>query len=272
MFLAALLISAICLLAGMLIERRWPARPNNPHGFIFNGLYSASVLFFQTMSRPLAAGLSTWAVGATAGGLIAVPSHGLGFAIGFLAYLVAMDFGEYIFHRAQHAVPFLWAMHSLHHSDEHINVSTTDRHHWAEFFLKSATIYLAIGLLFKVNASVIGLYALVSYYNFIPHMNVDFGFGRLSFLLNSPRYHRIHHSCLPEHFNLNFAGLFPVFDLLCGTYHAPAPGVCPPTGLDSHEAPSSLAGAYSWPFGRRPKTRNAGAHDIVMGPDVRETA
>jgi len=226
-------------------------------------------MFLQTLLKPAAGGLATWAVSATAGGLITVPSGGPGLMFGFLAYLLVMDFGEFLFHWAQHRVPWLWSMHSLHHSDENFNVTTTARHHWAEFFLKSGTIYLAVGLLFRVNAEIIGLYTIIGFYNYFPHMNVNVGFGRWSFLLNSPRYHRLHHSCLPEHFDVNFAALLPIFDVLFRTYREPRAGECPPTGLDSHEAPQSLAEAYAWPLGRRRRSSQA---DPLTGNGARSTA
>jgi sterol desaturase/sphingolipid hydroxylase (fatty acid hydroxylase superfamily) len=253
-FLTSLAVSFVCIAAGVLIERRWPAGRRSAEGTLFNSLYATPVIFLQVMSRPLEAAGMTHAVNLTGGGLIVLPSKGWGLLLGFVIYALALDLGEYLFHRAQHSIPTLWVMHSLHHSDENFNVSTTTRHHWAEFLMKAATIYLAVGILFKVNVTILGVYSLVSFYNYISHMNIDLGFGRYSFLLNSPRFHRLHHSRLAQHFDKNFAALFPIYDVIFGTYMNPVKGECPPTGLDSHEAPASLIGAYAWPLGRRPRT------------------
>src|SRR5207248_9190433 len=46
--------------------------------------------------------------------------------------LIANDFFYYWFHRLQHSSKWLWAEHELHHSDEHVNVTTSLRHHWLE--------------------------------------------------------------------------------------------------------------------------------------------
>jgi sterol desaturase/sphingolipid hydroxylase (fatty acid hydroxylase superfamily) len=138
-------------------------------------------------------------------------------------------------------------MHSLHHSDPDVNVSTTVRHYWAERLIKSVTIYAAVGLVFKVDLTVVNLYALISFYNYFSHMHVKVGYGRWAVLLNSPQYHRIHHSVLAEHYDCNFAALFPIFDRLFGTYRQPLPGQFPPTGLDGAEAPADLWQSLAWP-------------------------
>ena len=73
------------------------------------------------------------------GGWIVLPGHGLGLVLGFAAYAVFQDLGEYLFHRAEHAVPGLWAMHSLHHSDRHFDASTGIPHHWGVPLVQSIT-------------------------------------------------------------------------------------------------------------------------------------
>ena len=55
------------------------------------------------------------------------------------------------------------------------------------------------------------------------------------------------HSRRREHYDRNFAALFPVFDAVFGTAHAPAPDEYPETGLEDHDAPRSLGEAALWP-------------------------
>jgi sterol desaturase/sphingolipid hydroxylase (fatty acid hydroxylase superfamily) len=138
---------------------------------------------------------------------VILPAEGFGLIPAALAYIVTIDLLEYLFHRAQHAIPVLWAMHSLHHSDPAVNVSTTSRHFWLEQAIKSVTIYLAASLIFAASPMIIIIYAAVAYCNFFTHMNLRVGFGRFV-LLNSPQNHRIHHSSEPLHRDKNFAALF----------------------------------------------------------------
>jgi sterol desaturase/sphingolipid hydroxylase (fatty acid hydroxylase superfamily) len=194
---------------------------------------------------PLVTGAAVNAVG---GGWLVLPSSGWALLPAFLLYALTMDFFEYLFHRAQHRFPVLWAMHSLHHSDTALNVSTTSRHYWAEFVIKTMTIYLLAGMIFKINAAIMGLYLLLSLWNYLAHMNVRLGFGRWWMVLNSPQYHRIHHSSLRENWDCNFCALFPIFDVIFGTFHVPGPDEYPPTGLATGEHPAGWAGAILWPL------------------------
>lgn len=184
------------------------------------------------------------------GGLIDLRSWPL--AAGATVYLVAMDFGEYLFHRAQHAIPWLWEMHSLHHSDGAMNLSTTERHFWLDPALKTGTVWLAVGLLFRANPAIMAVYFLAGLANFLNHANIRLGFGPLSWLWNSPQYHRLHHSSDPAHYNANFAALLPIFDVIAGSYRRPAPGEFPPTGLGGPEPRPLDLVVWPWRPGRSP--------------------
>ena len=186
----------------------------------------------------------TGLVNALGGGLVDLRS--LPWIAGAIIYLIAMDLGEFLFHRAQHSIPALWAMHSLHHSDRGLNVLTAQRHFWLEPMIKSVTIWLAVALVFKVNTSILAFYAAASLYHLVIHANLRMGFGPFAWLLNSPQYHRIHHSREPSDFNTNFAALLPVFDLLTGSYRRPSAGEFPATGLD--EIPQSPSDLLIWPL------------------------
>ena len=162
----------------------------------------------------------------------------------FSIYFATLDLAEYLFHRAQHSLPFLWALHSLHHSDPDMNATTTERHHWGDQFIKAATIYPAVTFLFAGSPSVTAAYVLAALWNFVCHSNLPLNFGRFSWVLNGPAYHRRHHSSLPEHYNSNFAALLPLWDVISGSYHRP--DGFPPTGLEV--APERFVDAATWPF------------------------
>lgn len=162
---------------------------------------------------------------------------------GVLGYLLVRDGLEFFFHRAQHRYPWLWSMHSLHHSDPDMSALTTGRHFWAEPLIKAVTIWPLAALIIAPTPLMLGLFNLFSLWNFLVHARLPFGFGRLSWLLNAPAYHRRHHSALPQHYNSNYAALFPIFDVICGSYNRP--DGFPQTGLDSK--PESLRDLVIWP-------------------------
>jgi sterol desaturase/sphingolipid hydroxylase (fatty acid hydroxylase superfamily) len=244
--LATFLLSLLLIGCGLTLERIRPVCRLPGRAAIFNVAYMSASIFIQGLISPLILGATAMVVSAFGGGLLVLPAEGLGLIPAALAYIVTLDLFEYLFHRAQHAIPALWSMHSLHHSDPAMNVSTTSRHFWLEQAIKSVTIYLAASLIFAAPLVVILIYAAVSYYNFFSHMNLRVGFGRFV-LLNSPQYHRIHHSSQPLHRDKNFAGLFPIFDVVGGTHYMPAADEYPATGLDDGDCPVNLAEAIAWP-------------------------
>lgn len=145
----------------------------------------------------------------------------LPFWAGFLIFLFLRDGLEFLFHVAQHRIPFLWAMHSLHHSDPNMNVLTTQRHYWADPLIKQVTIWAATLMVITPTPAIYAAYGLASLWNIFAHADLPVNFGRWSWLLNSPAYHRRHHSSRPEHYDQNFAAIFPIFDVLCGSYRRP---------------------------------------------------
>ena len=228
-------------------ERLWPAHEARPAGDRLNLLVWLAFMVAQLAAVPALGGVTVLAVNAAGGGLIVLPSGGWSLVWGFVLYVLVVDLGEYAFHRVQHAIPAMWAMHSLHHSDPHFDSTTAVRHFWAEPVIKSLTIGLLAGLLFKASPAVIGLYTALSFYNAVIHSNTRLDFGRATWLLNSPAYHRLHHSILPEHWDCNFAALLPIWDVIFATYHRPRPDERPHTGLDTGEAPQSPTEALLWP-------------------------
>jgi len=250
-------VALIALLFGL--EQFRPARPQGISCIRLNIAYVAALRIIYAVLYPLSVGLTTLTVNALGGGLIELPASGMGLAVAIPCYALAMDGVEYLFHRAQHRIPLLWAMHSLHHSDPAVNASTAPRHFWGEILLKSVTIYALIGLVFKTNAVVVAAYAFFGLYNYVLHMNLRLGFGRLQPLLNSPQFHRLHHSALPEHHDCNFNQFFPVFDMLGGTYRQPRQDEYPPTGLADGDVPNKLHNMLLWPW-RRP---------VIAGTNIR---
>lgn len=173
------------------------------------------------------------------------------FWAGVLIYVLAGDLFAYLFHRAQHAIPFMWAMHSLHHSDESMNATTTERHFWADQFLKSMTSFPLASLIIAPTPEIVAVNLVLTQWNYIAHANIKWTLGRWSWLIMCPAYHRRHHSALPEHFNSNYAAIFPIWDVIAGSYH-PAYDY-PPTGLP--DKPRGFSDAILWPllrFGSSP--------------------
>jgi sterol desaturase/sphingolipid hydroxylase (fatty acid hydroxylase superfamily) len=199
------------------------------------------------LSAPLTAICSTTIISFFGGGLIHLPTDGGWYFASLLVLVLAFDLYKYAMHRLSHAVPFLWAMHSFHHSAEAISLLTGARHHWLEQAMNNAFLpVLAIIFIFPPDMA-----GIISFIFLLPdgcsHLNLRFPMGRAITWINSPQWHRIHHSVQPEHQNKNFAALLPLWDFVFGTAWIPAPDEYPRTGLVPSEVPSLMVAAI-WPF------------------------
>ncbi|HLM10993.1 MAG TPA: sterol desaturase family protein [Reyranella sp.] len=153
----------------------------------------------------------------------------------FLVYFVLYDFAAYWLHRAQHAVPWWWALHSLHHSQRRMTVWSDDRNHVLDDFLMTLALVLfsqMVGVQPGEYVSILMVGRLIESWS---HANVDMSFGKVGErLVVGPRFHRLHHALAnPDERHIhdhNFAPVFPIWDILFGT--AIYDGKQRPTGVD----------------------------------------
>ncbi|WP_161782338.1 sterol desaturase family protein [Oleiagrimonas soli] len=140
----------------------------------------------------------------------------------FVIYFALFDLVYYLIHRLQHAVPWWWALHSLHHSQRQLNCWSNDRDHYLddlfELLIITGVSYV-IGVQPVDYALLIVLGDLVQIFS---HANVRVRFGKvLDKILVDPVYHRHHHMVIdperPHLHDCNFALVFPLWDILFGT-------------------------------------------------------
>jgi len=146
--------------------------------------------------------------------------------VSFFLYLFVLDFFDYWYHRAQHNIGWWWGLHSLHHSQQDMNLWSDDRNHLLDDLLRDlfmAVIALFIGV---QPGQYVLLVALSRILQSVQHANIRLHFGLVGErLLVSPRFHRLHHAIGIGHESRgqgslgghNFAVLFPVWDVLFGT-------------------------------------------------------
>lgn len=216
-------------------------------GLLLNCTVGFFFVFIQNLALLVLASLLMHAPGrisAFADGGNVAKAFGLSFY-----WLATRDFFYYWLHRLQHGTKWLWAEHALHHADEHVNVTTSVRHHWLETPLQVVFVDAPLLLLLRPPIITIAVIAwLLSLIQFTNHMNFRFGLGRFSWLVATPQSHRIHHSRFEEHLDRNFAAFFPLWDVIFGTYYAPRRGEYPATGLVSGERVRTVEQALFLPF------------------------
>ena len=135
--------------------------------------------------------------------------------------LILFDAWMYLWHRANHAAPFLWRFHRMHHSDPEMDVTTALRFHVGEIVISSG-LRLAVVPLLGLHLWEVILYETI----LLPviafhHSNVALpeAWDRcLRAVIVSPNMHRVHHSDWQPETDSNFSSIFSFWDRLGRTF------------------------------------------------------
>lgn len=148
--------------------------------------------------------------------------------------LVCADFANYWVHRTMHASRALWPLHSVHHSSIELDWHSALRIHPFDRLAMRLGV-LSFLLLVGFPAGALGGAAvLAGLIGVLVHLDVDVDLGPFRFVIATPRFHRWHHASDAQARGKNLAGIFPIWDLLFGTFHMPphrAPRCGPPLPL-----------------------------------------
>ena len=201
---------------------------------------------------PVTSACTILLINAAGGGFIYLRSDGWWCFLSAGVLILAIDFWTYLIHRAQHKIPVLWAMHSLHHSAEALSMVTGARHFWLEDPILSAGFPI-LAIIFKVPLELVTPITLFYFLlgDGMAHLNLRVSLGRYALYIQNPQYHRIHHSAEPQHRDKNFCRLLPLFDVMFGTAWKPGKDEFPATGLDTREKPAGIWDGLIWPVRHR---------------------
>lgn len=160
--------------------------------------------------------------------------------------LLIADFVDYWTHRFFHTSRF-WKFHAVHHSAEEMDwISSSRMHPVNDLGTRIGQVVPLLLLGFSVHAIMAVVPYLVFYVVFL-HSNVRCDFGPFRHILVSPSYHRWHHSSDAKALDKNFSGIFPIWDLLFGTYYFPKT-VPEQYGVTKDPPPENLTGQLVYPF------------------------
>ena len=135
---------------------------------------------------------------------------------GLVLALVVVDFTYYVHHRSMHRVGLFWTVHAVHHQPRFVNLSMSTR---LSFFNKAITywFYLPLAIL-GIPIGMLGLVGLINgFYQALTHSRFFLLPKLLRNVLIDSRDHHLHHSRNKNVFDLNFGGMFAVWDRLFGT-------------------------------------------------------
>jgi len=141
--------------------------------------------------------------------------------LSIVATVIILDFVIYMQHVMFHAIPTLWRLHMVHHTDLDIDVSTGNRFHPGEIVI-SMLIKMAVVILIGPPLVAVVIFEVVlnatSMFN---HSNVRLPTPLdklLRMIVVTPDMHRVHHSVIKRETNSNYGFNLPWWDRVFGTY------------------------------------------------------
>ena len=166
-------------------------------------------------------------------------------------FLIASDFLLYWLHRMFHGGEF-WKYHAVHHSTEELDWISAARFHPVNLVLGTIGVDVVLILAGISPSAMVWLAPFNTFHSAFVHANLNWTLGPFRYVLATPVFHRWHHTSPEEGGNTNFAGTFPIWDLLFGTWRMPEGRLPDNYGVDDKATfPNEIAGQLAYPFRRQ---------------------
>jgi sterol desaturase/sphingolipid hydroxylase (fatty acid hydroxylase superfamily) len=166
-----------------------------------------------------------------------------------LTFLVASDFLLYWFHRLYHGAA-MWKYHAVHHSSQEVDWISAARFHPVNILFGTVIVDVAL-LLAGISPNVmlwVGPFTTAS--SAFVHANLNWTLGPFKYVIAGPVFHRWHHTAADRGGSSNFAGTFPIWDILFGTWYMPKGELPDAYGVDDEAFPEGFAAQMMYPFQR----------------------
>ena len=136
----------------------------------------------------------------------------------FVAVFFLEDFIYYWYHRWSHENRWLWSAHIVHHSSQHMNLSTALRQTWTGFLVGGWLLWLPLAWI-GFSPQLIAFQKGVSLvYQFWFHTEAIKTMGPFEWIFNTPSHHRVHHATNTAYLDRNYAGILIIWDRMFGTF------------------------------------------------------
>lgn len=161
--------------------------------------------------------------------------------------VLANDFLGYWIHRLSHGSRYLWAFHSIHHSQTVLTPMANYRFHIVDETIRRLPVVVPLQLLGIDVAMWLVVDFALTWILLVQHSEWNWSYGRAGRIFVSPMFHRMHHSTDERLQNRNFGVLFSFWDDLFGTAERRAP--CPTQyGLSGSPIQESIGDQLVYPF------------------------
>jgi sterol desaturase/sphingolipid hydroxylase (fatty acid hydroxylase superfamily) len=258
-FIRTLVLFVVLTIVFGFLERVFPSIPNQPRlrrGFGTDVLYWFFTPMVTQVLTMVAVAIILLPVYVLLGRSIDLNSILAGYGpianiplwIQGLIVIVIGDFIGYWTHRINHTITPLWNLHAVHHSAEVMDWLTAVRIHPLNDIFSKGLKAIPIFLLgFSPLAAELYIPILSCYVAFI-HANVPWSYGPFRYLISSPAFHRWHHEMDQKAWGKNYAGLFPVYDVIFGTFYLPVGQQPKNFGLYGESMTDNFIGQMLYPF------------------------
>ncbi|MBL7471500.1 sterol desaturase family protein [Robertkochia sediminum] len=129
--------------------------------------------------------------------------------------------GAWLAHWVQHKIKPLWMFHLIHHTDNHVDTTTANRHHPGESVVRFLFTTLAT-LVLGAPVAIIMLYQSLSVvFSQFNHANIELPKKLddvISWIIVSPDMHKVHHHYVLPYTDTNYGNIFSIWDRLFGTF------------------------------------------------------
>lgn len=142
-----------------------------------------------------------------------------------LSALIALLFldliSAWLAHWVQHKVRWMWRFHLIHHTDQHVDATSANRHHPGESVIRFVFTVLAVLVIGAPMWTVLlyqSLSVVLSQFN---HANISLPLWldrAISWVIVSPDMHKVHHHYVLPYTDSNYGNIFSVWDRLFGTF------------------------------------------------------
>lgn len=137
--------------------------------------------------------------------------------------LVLLDLAIYWQHRLFHAIPRLWPIHRMHHTDTGFDVTTALRFHPIEIIISMAIKAAVIILIGAPLLAVIAFEIILNGTAMFSHGNIKLPAAVdkvLRLVIVTPDMHRVHHAIHGGEYNTNYGFNLSLWDRLFSSYTA----------------------------------------------------
>jgi sterol desaturase/sphingolipid hydroxylase (fatty acid hydroxylase superfamily) len=114
-------------------------------------------------------------------------------AVSLIAVLVLSDLFNHLAHRLLHRVGWLWRLHAIHHSSEHLDWLATSRGHPIDQMVNLTAASLPV-IALGGDGYAPALIAFLYLYPFVLHANARLKYRWLGFVFVTPVFHHWHHA------------------------------------------------------------------------------